>query len=192
MRQASGAKERTSVSPSRCGFRLFKNTDIIMKQQSYWIISHPYVCMFFHRFIPNSLFLYVCLCVFAQPQHTNVCFWYLPPGIRYMEDKEERKKHLHKVCEPEIRSPSIISNKKKTPFAALFICPTSLVVTIQLDHHVSSLGTTWIKKIHMHMKVYFVNCVFKYHRGKGVTRSEAIQLAKVSGHWEGPTAAGGY
>uniref|UniRef100_A0A8C4HWV5 Glutamate decarboxylase 2 n=1 Tax=Dicentrarchus labrax TaxID=13489 RepID=A0A8C4HWV5_DICLA len=32
------------------------------------------------------------------PQHTNVCFWYLPPGIRYMEDKEERKKHLHKVA----------------------------------------------------------------------------------------------
>uniref|UniRef100_A0A7N6AVM8 Glutamate decarboxylase 2 n=1 Tax=Anabas testudineus TaxID=64144 RepID=A0A7N6AVM8_ANATE len=30
--------------------------------------------------------------------HTNVCFWYLPPGIRYMEDKEEKKKHLHKVA----------------------------------------------------------------------------------------------
>lgn len=38
-------------------------------------------------------------CVFPQPQHTNVCFWYLPPGIRYMEDKEERKKRLHKVGE---------------------------------------------------------------------------------------------
>uniref|UniRef100_A0AAQ5ZXV7 Glutamate decarboxylase 2 n=1 Tax=Amphiprion ocellaris TaxID=80972 RepID=A0AAQ5ZXV7_AMPOC len=36
--------------------------------------------------------------VFLQPQHTNVCFWYLPPGIRYMEDKEEKKKHLHKVA----------------------------------------------------------------------------------------------
>lgn len=35
----------------------------------------------------------------TQPQHTNVCFWYLPPGIRYMEDKEERKKHLHKVTQ---------------------------------------------------------------------------------------------
>ncbi|KAI4806779.1 hypothetical protein KUCAC02_017578 [Chaenocephalus aceratus] len=34
----------------------------------------------------------------GTPQHTNVCFWYLPPGIRYMEDKEERKKHLHKVA----------------------------------------------------------------------------------------------
>ncbi|KAG7231250.1 hypothetical protein INR49_012081 [Caranx melampygus] len=34
----------------------------------------------------------------GKPQHTNVCFWYLPPGIRYMEDKEERKKHLHKVA----------------------------------------------------------------------------------------------
>uniref|UniRef100_A0A8C6PF45 Glutamate decarboxylase 2 n=1 Tax=Nothobranchius furzeri TaxID=105023 RepID=A0A8C6PF45_NOTFU len=34
----------------------------------------------------------------GKPQHTNVCFWYLPPGIRYMEDKEEQKKRLHKVA----------------------------------------------------------------------------------------------
>uniref|UniRef100_A0AAQ4Q926 Glutamate decarboxylase 2 n=1 Tax=Gasterosteus aculeatus aculeatus TaxID=481459 RepID=A0AAQ4Q926_GASAC len=34
----------------------------------------------------------------GKPQHTNVCFWYLPPGIRYMQDKEERKKHLSKVA----------------------------------------------------------------------------------------------
>uniref|UniRef100_H2TIZ7 Glutamate decarboxylase 2 n=1 Tax=Takifugu rubripes TaxID=31033 RepID=H2TIZ7_TAKRU len=34
----------------------------------------------------------------GKPQHTNVCFWYLPPGIRYMEDTEERKKRLHKVA----------------------------------------------------------------------------------------------
>uniref|UniRef100_A0A8C7DHL4 Glutamate decarboxylase 2 n=1 Tax=Oncorhynchus kisutch TaxID=8019 RepID=A0A8C7DHL4_ONCKI len=33
----------------------------------------------------------------GKPQHTNVCFWYLPPGMRYMEDKEEKKKRLHKV-----------------------------------------------------------------------------------------------
>uniref|UniRef100_A0A8C8H7T3 Glutamate decarboxylase 2 n=1 Tax=Oncorhynchus tshawytscha TaxID=74940 RepID=A0A8C8H7T3_ONCTS len=33
-----------------------------------------------------------------HPQHTNVCFWYLPPGMRYMEDKEEKKKRLHKVA----------------------------------------------------------------------------------------------
>lgn len=37
------------------------------------------------------------VCVVPQPQHTNVCFWYLPPGVRYIEDKEEKKKHLHKV-----------------------------------------------------------------------------------------------
>uniref|UniRef100_A0A4W5LEH6 Glutamate decarboxylase 2 n=1 Tax=Hucho hucho TaxID=62062 RepID=A0A4W5LEH6_9TELE len=34
----------------------------------------------------------------GKPQHTNVCFWYLPPGIRYLEDKEEKKKRLHKVA----------------------------------------------------------------------------------------------
>uniref|UniRef100_A0A3Q4GTP3 Glutamate decarboxylase 2 n=1 Tax=Neolamprologus brichardi TaxID=32507 RepID=A0A3Q4GTP3_NEOBR len=40
----------------------------------------------------------------GKPQHTNVCFWYLPPGIRYMEDKEERKKHLHKQVAPVIKA----------------------------------------------------------------------------------------
>uniref|UniRef100_A0A8C1K2P5 Glutamate decarboxylase 2 n=1 Tax=Cyprinus carpio TaxID=7962 RepID=A0A8C1K2P5_CYPCA len=33
-----------------------------------------------------------------QPQHTNVCFWYLPPGVRYLEDKVEKMKRLHKVA----------------------------------------------------------------------------------------------
>ncbi|XP_004081223.3 glutamate decarboxylase 2 [Oryzias latipes] len=34
----------------------------------------------------------------GKPQHTNVCFWYLPPGMRYIEDKDEKKKRLHKVA----------------------------------------------------------------------------------------------
>ncbi|KAJ8278098.1 hypothetical protein GJAV_G00083800 [Gymnothorax javanicus] len=34
----------------------------------------------------------------GKPQHTNVCFWYLPPGVRCLEDKEERQKRLHKVA----------------------------------------------------------------------------------------------
>ncbi|KAL2085687.1 hypothetical protein ACEWY4_019007 [Coilia grayii] len=34
----------------------------------------------------------------GKPQHTNVCFWYLPPGLRYMEDKVEKNKRLHKVA----------------------------------------------------------------------------------------------
>ncbi|KTG05780.1 hypothetical protein cypCar_00007414 [Cyprinus carpio] len=36
--------------------------------------------------------------VSLQPQHTNVCFWYLPPGVRYLEDKVEKMKRLHKVA----------------------------------------------------------------------------------------------
>ncbi|KAI1902250.1 hypothetical protein AGOR_G00042770 [Albula goreensis] len=39
----------------------------------------------------------------GKPQHTNVCFWYLPPGIRYLEDKEERRRRLHKVA-PAIKA----------------------------------------------------------------------------------------
>uniref|UniRef100_A0A8C7T500 Glutamate decarboxylase 2 n=1 Tax=Oncorhynchus mykiss TaxID=8022 RepID=A0A8C7T500_ONCMY len=38
----------------------------------------------------------------GKPQHTNVCFWYLPPGMRYMEDKEEKKKRLHKPQTPHV------------------------------------------------------------------------------------------
>ncbi|KAJ8396804.1 hypothetical protein AAFF_G00014030 [Aldrovandia affinis] len=34
----------------------------------------------------------------GKPQHTNVCFWYLPPSVRYLEDKDERKQRLHKVA----------------------------------------------------------------------------------------------
>uniref|UniRef100_A0A8C5CR97 Glutamate decarboxylase 2 n=1 Tax=Gadus morhua TaxID=8049 RepID=A0A8C5CR97_GADMO len=40
----------------------------------------------------------VCLCLCSQPQHTNVCFWYLPPGMRHIVDKEEKNKRLHKVA----------------------------------------------------------------------------------------------
>nr|XP_023837588.1 glutamate decarboxylase 1-like [Salvelinus alpinus] len=40
---------------------------------------------------------------FPQPQHTNVCFWYLPPGIRDMPDGQERRDRLHKVA-PKIKA----------------------------------------------------------------------------------------
>ncbi|TFJ95666.1 peptidylprolyl isomerase [Platysternon megacephalum] len=33
----------------------------------------------------------------GKPQHTNVCFWYIPPSLRSMEDNEERMNHLLKV-----------------------------------------------------------------------------------------------
>ncbi|KAI4902354.1 hypothetical protein NFI96_020810 [Prochilodus magdalenae] len=39
----------------------------------------------------------------GKPQHTNVCFWYLPPGLRYLEDKVEKMKRLHKVA-PTIKA----------------------------------------------------------------------------------------
>lgn len=32
-----------------------------------------------------------------QPQHTNVCFWYLPPSVRALPDGEEKRERLHKV-----------------------------------------------------------------------------------------------
>lgn len=44
----------------------------------------------------------VCMCVltfffFLQPQHTNVCFWYIPPSLRGMPDGDERREKLHRV-----------------------------------------------------------------------------------------------
>ncbi|KAH0627529.1 hypothetical protein JD844_003330 [Phrynosoma platyrhinos] len=34
----------------------------------------------------------------GKPQHTNVCFWYVPPTLRNMEDNEERMNRLSKVA----------------------------------------------------------------------------------------------
>lgn len=34
-----------------------------------------------------------------QPQHTNVCFWFLPPSLRGMPESEEKREKLHKVKE---------------------------------------------------------------------------------------------
>ncbi|KAE8291278.1 Glutamate decarboxylase 1 [Larimichthys crocea] len=37
------------------------------------------------------------------PQHTNVCFWYIPPSLRGMPDGEERREKLHRVA-PKIKA----------------------------------------------------------------------------------------
>uniref|UniRef100_A0A3Q2XBF0 Glutamate decarboxylase 1 n=1 Tax=Hippocampus comes TaxID=109280 RepID=A0A3Q2XBF0_HIPCM len=37
------------------------------------------------------------------PQHTNVCFWYIPPSLRGMPDSEERREKLHRVA-PKIKA----------------------------------------------------------------------------------------
>ncbi|KAG9329826.1 hypothetical protein JZ751_028935 [Albula glossodonta] len=39
----------------------------------------------------------------GEPQHTNVCFWYIPPSLRGMPDCEERRERLHKVA-PKIKA----------------------------------------------------------------------------------------
>ncbi|XP_033021253.1 glutamate decarboxylase 2 isoform X1 [Lacerta agilis] len=38
------------------------------------------------------------LVIEGKPQHTNVCFWYVPPSLRNMEDNEERMNRLSKVA----------------------------------------------------------------------------------------------
>uniref|UniRef100_A0A674P5Y8 Glutamate decarboxylase 1 n=1 Tax=Takifugu rubripes TaxID=31033 RepID=A0A674P5Y8_TAKRU len=39
----------------------------------------------------------------GEPQHTNVCFWYLPPSLRNLPDGKERRERLHKVA-PKIKA----------------------------------------------------------------------------------------
>uniref|UniRef100_W5KVJ9 Glutamate decarboxylase 1 n=1 Tax=Astyanax mexicanus TaxID=7994 RepID=W5KVJ9_ASTMX len=39
----------------------------------------------------------------GQPQHTNVCFWYLPPNLRGMPEGDEKRQRLHKVA-PKIKA----------------------------------------------------------------------------------------
>uniref|UniRef100_A0A8C1XHC1 Glutamate decarboxylase 1b n=1 Tax=Cyprinus carpio TaxID=7962 RepID=A0A8C1XHC1_CYPCA len=39
----------------------------------------------------------------GQPQHTNVCFWYIPPSLRGMPHGDERREKLHRVA-PKIKA----------------------------------------------------------------------------------------
>uniref|UniRef100_A0A670XQR9 Glutamate decarboxylase 1 n=1 Tax=Pseudonaja textilis TaxID=8673 RepID=A0A670XQR9_PSETE len=39
----------------------------------------------------------------GEPEHTNVCFWYIPPSLRGMPDSEERREKLHRVA-PKIKA----------------------------------------------------------------------------------------
>ncbi|XP_053215824.1 glutamate decarboxylase 1 isoform X1 [Podarcis raffonei] len=39
----------------------------------------------------------------GEPEHTNVCFWYIPPSLRGIPDSEERREKLHRVA-PKIKA----------------------------------------------------------------------------------------
>uniref|UniRef100_A0A671QGW8 Glutamate decarboxylase 1 n=1 Tax=Sinocyclocheilus anshuiensis TaxID=1608454 RepID=A0A671QGW8_9TELE len=39
----------------------------------------------------------------GEPQHTNVCFWYIPPNLRLLPDGEEKRQRLHRVA-PKIKA----------------------------------------------------------------------------------------
>uniref|UniRef100_A0A8C8MP89 Glutamate decarboxylase 1 n=1 Tax=Oncorhynchus tshawytscha TaxID=74940 RepID=A0A8C8MP89_ONCTS len=78
----------------------------------FWLMWKAKVCA---HISPNNCLIFILyLCVFpdregyqmvfeGEPQHTNVCFWYLPPGIRDMPDGQERRDRLHKVA-PKIKA----------------------------------------------------------------------------------------
>lgn len=44
------------------------------------------------------LVLFACLLMSLQPEHTNVCFWYIPQSLRGVPDSPERREKLHRVC----------------------------------------------------------------------------------------------
>ena len=84
--------------------------------------------------------------VFPQPQHTNVCFWYLPPGMRFLEDKEEKKKRLHKVRKNTGLARLVwsedLSGEEQTVWR-LFFTPLCCLA-LQLVHHVLASETKWL------------------------------------------------
>ncbi|XP_022087158.1 glutamate decarboxylase 1-like isoform X2 [Acanthaster planci] len=41
--------------------------------------------------------------VYDKPEHTNVCYWYIPPSLRSMEEGREKQLLLHKVA-PAIKA----------------------------------------------------------------------------------------
>ncbi|KAF4788489.1 Glutamate decarboxylase 2 [Turdus rufiventris] len=64
-----------------------------VRQKAGTLVTKPVV-------VPVPLFLRECRDKDneAAPQHTNVCFWYIPPSLRGMEDSEERTSRLMKVA----------------------------------------------------------------------------------------------
>uniref|UniRef100_A0A669DBJ8 Glutamate decarboxylase 1 n=1 Tax=Oreochromis niloticus TaxID=8128 RepID=A0A669DBJ8_ORENI len=64
----------------------------------FWLMWKAKVCFYLQTLITNvvPIFSY-------QPQHTNVCFWYIPPSLRSLPDGEERRQRLHKVA-PKIKA----------------------------------------------------------------------------------------
>uniref|UniRef100_A0A3Q2XVU2 Glutamate decarboxylase 3 n=1 Tax=Hippocampus comes TaxID=109280 RepID=A0A3Q2XVU2_HIPCM len=45
---------------------------------------------------------HTCRLFFTQPEHSNVCFWYIPPSLRGMPPGTDRDKRLHQVA-PQIK-----------------------------------------------------------------------------------------
>lgn len=56
-----------------------------------------YFCFWLPDMVDLYYFIDVCVWFFLQPEHTNVCFWYIPPSLRGMPDCDERREKLHRV-----------------------------------------------------------------------------------------------
>jgi hypothetical protein len=80
----------TSFRHTHTLFRLGKQktkTTYSKNASSFWPSSNHFlfVCLF------------DCLLEFLQPEHTNVCFWYIPQSLRGVPDSPERREKLHRV-----------------------------------------------------------------------------------------------
>uniref|UniRef100_A0A673M1M8 Glutamate decarboxylase 1 n=1 Tax=Sinocyclocheilus rhinocerous TaxID=307959 RepID=A0A673M1M8_9TELE len=74
----------------------------------FWLMWKSKVCVHIHE-IRTSAFDNVLLMNESNaehknhPQHTNVCFWYIPPNLRLLPDGEEKRQRLHRVA-PKIKA----------------------------------------------------------------------------------------
>uniref|UniRef100_A0A669ERH4 Glutamate decarboxylase 1 n=1 Tax=Oreochromis niloticus TaxID=8128 RepID=A0A669ERH4_ORENI len=74
----------------------------------FWLMWKAKVCFYLKAENTEGSFLSALITnvvpIFSyQPQHTNVCFWYIPPSLRSLPDGEERRQRLHKVA-PKIKA----------------------------------------------------------------------------------------
>uniref|UniRef100_A0A8C2JD89 Glutamate decarboxylase 1 n=1 Tax=Cyprinus carpio TaxID=7962 RepID=A0A8C2JD89_CYPCA len=101
-------REKCSCCLTVCAIQCGRHVDIF----KFWLMWKSKVCVHIHE-IRTSAFDNVLLMnqsnaecknlIVWMPQHTNVCFWYIPPNLRLLPDGEEKRQRLHRVA-PKIKA----------------------------------------------------------------------------------------
>lgn len=145
------------------------------------------VCFIFWSYLYNNYSQFqcssLCLSVFVlslQPEHSNVCFWYIPPSLRALPPGPDRDARLHQVSAEQH---SVFSNGqtprlqwthfllqitfgctelKKTLHQVILMRIFSLFVQVAplIKHRMMEKGSVLIGYQPLREKVNFFRCVF--------------------------------